>query len=56
MASIINELGEDSSILYEDMKRIGKQDLPKVTNLLKKLSRRLATKIFPALPDQQKGR
>ncbi|HHW28102.1 MAG TPA: VWA domain-containing protein [Syntrophomonadaceae bacterium] len=45
MASIINELGEDSSILYEDMRRIGKQDLPKVTILLKKLSRRLATKI-----------
>ena len=45
MASIINELGEDSSILYEDMRRIGKQDLPKVTIMLKKLSRRLATKI-----------
>lgn len=45
LASIIDELGEDSSILYEDMKRIGKKDLPKVTNLLKKLSRRLATKI-----------
>ena len=36
---------EDSSLLYEDMKRIGDRQLPKVTNILKKLSRKLATKI-----------
>jgi hypothetical protein len=36
---------EDSSLLYEDLKRIGDQQLPKVTNILKKLSRKLATKI-----------
>ncbi len=36
---------EDSRLLYEDMKRIGDQQLPKVTNILKKLSRKLATKI-----------
>lgn len=35
----------ESSLLYEDMKRIGDRDLPKVTNILKKLSRKLATKI-----------
>jgi uncharacterized protein with von Willebrand factor type A (vWA) domain len=35
----------DSSLLYEDMKRIGDRDLPKVTIVLKKLSRKLATKI-----------
>lgn len=45
IASILDEFGEDSSILYEDMKRIGERDLPKVTNLLKSLSRKLATKI-----------
>ena len=37
--------GDDSSLLYEDMKRIGDRQLPKVTNILKKLSRKLATKI-----------
>jgi uncharacterized protein with von Willebrand factor type A (vWA) domain len=38
--------GEDnSSLLYEDMKRIGEQQLPHITNILKKLSRKLATKI-----------
>jgi len=36
---------DDGSLLYEDMKRIGDQQLPKVTNILKKLSRKLATKI-----------
>ncbi|MGB4504068.1 MAG: VWA domain-containing protein [Syntrophaceticus sp.] len=45
IASIVDDLSEDSSILYEDMKRIGEQDLPKVTNLLKVLSRKLATMI-----------
>ncbi len=46
LASILHELGEDdSNLLYEDMKRIGERDLPKVTNILKKLSRKLATKI-----------
>ena len=45
IASIVDELQEDSSILYEDMKRIGEHDLPKVTNILKLLSRKLATMI-----------
>lgn len=45
IASIIEDLGEDSSLLYEDMKRIGERDLPKITNMLKSLSRRMATKI-----------
>ncbi len=36
---------EDIILLYQDMKRIGDRDLPKVTNILKKLSRKLATKI-----------
>ncbi|HHV34966.1 MAG TPA: VWA domain-containing protein [Syntrophomonadaceae bacterium] len=45
IASIVDELSEDSSILYEDMKRIGERDLPKVTNMLKRLSRKLATMI-----------
>jgi uncharacterized protein with von Willebrand factor type A (vWA) domain len=45
LASIVEELGEDSNLLYEDMKQIGKSDLPKVTNLLKSLSRKLASKI-----------
>lgn len=45
LASIVDELHEDSSILYEDMKRISQQDLPKVTNILKLLSRKLATMI-----------
>lgn len=45
IASIVEELGEDSSLLYEDMKQIGQRDLPKVTNLLKSLSRKLASKI-----------
>ena len=40
-----DSVGEDSSLLYEDMKRIGDRQLPKVTNILKKLSRKLATKI-----------
>lgn len=37
IASIVDELSEDSSILYEDMKRIGERDLPQVTNLVKML-------------------
>ncbi len=46
LATIIRGLGEeDGGLLYEDMKRIGDRDLPKVTNILKKLSRKLATKI-----------
>jgi len=46
LASVLHQLGqEDSNLLYEDMKRIGERDLPKVTNILKKLSRKLATKI-----------
>jgi len=45
IASIVDELGEDSSILYEDMKRIGEREIPKVTNLLKALSKKLATMI-----------
>jgi hypothetical protein len=46
LAAIGQDSGtEDSSLLYEDMKRIGDRQLPKVTNILKKLSRRLATKI-----------
>lgn len=45
LASIVGDLQEDSSILYEDMKRIGQHDLPKVTNILKHLSRKLATMI-----------
>lgn len=46
LISIFRKFGEeDSNLLYEDMKRIGERDLPKVTNILKKLSRKLATKI-----------
>lgn len=45
IASIIEDLKEDSSLLYEDMKRIGNEDLPKITNMLKSLSRKMATKI-----------
>ncbi|MGD0621317.1 MAG: VWA domain-containing protein [Thermacetogeniaceae bacterium] len=46
LAAISQDMGyEDSSLLYQDMKRIGDRDLPKVTNILKKLSRKLATKI-----------
>jgi hypothetical protein len=40
-----DSVSEDGSLLYEDMKRIGDRQLPKVTNILKKLSRKLATKI-----------
>lgn len=46
LASIIRELGEDdSNLLYEDMKKIRERDLPHVTNVLKLLSHKLATKI-----------
>ena len=46
LAAIGQDLGnDDGSLLYEDMKRIGDRDLPKVTIILKKLSRKLATKI-----------
>lgn len=46
LATVLQELDEDdSSLLYEDMKRIGERDLPQVTNMLKLLSRKLATKI-----------
>lgn len=46
LAAIGQDLGtDDGNLLYEDMKRIGDRDLPKVTNILKKLSRKLATKI-----------
>jgi hypothetical protein len=36
---------EDDSILHEDMKNIADRDLPKMAVLIKKLSRRLATRI-----------
>lgn len=46
VAAIIKELDEDdSNLLYEDMRKIGERDLPRVTNILKLLSRKLATKI-----------
>ena len=46
LAAISQDMGyEDIILLYQDMKRIGDRDLPKVTNILKKLSRKLATKI-----------
>ncbi|MGB9792456.1 MAG: vWA domain-containing protein [Thermacetogeniaceae bacterium] len=46
LASIISKAEEESSnILYEDMKKIRERDLPRFTNILKSLSRKLATKI-----------
>jgi uncharacterized protein with von Willebrand factor type A (vWA) domain len=46
LASILDDLdGEEKDILYEDMKKIASRDLIKVTNMLKKLSHKLATKI-----------
>ncbi len=46
LSSILQELSKDeSNLLYEDMKKIGKQDLPQITNILRALSRKLATKI-----------
>ncbi len=46
LAAAGQELGNnDGSLLYEDMKRIGDSDLPRVTSILKKLSRKMATKI-----------
>ncbi len=46
LAAVIREFGSGAEdILYEDMKRIAERDLPRVTNILKKLSRKLATRI-----------
>lgn len=46
LLSIIKKTDEDNSnILYEDMKKIREKDLPRFANILKSLSRKLATKI-----------
>lgn len=46
LVSIIRKTDEETSnILYEDMKKIRERDLPRFTNILKSLSRKLATKI-----------
>jgi len=45
LASITRRLRDDPSLLYKDMKNIKDEELVKAANLLKKLSRKLATKI-----------
>ncbi len=45
LAVITRQLRDNPSLLYKDMKNIGDEDLVKVAHLLRKLSRKLATKI-----------
>lgn len=46
LAAVLNNFSKDNSeLFYQDIKTIKEQDFPKVVNILKKLSRKLATRI-----------
>lgn len=53
---IVENIMDDQSFLYEDMRNIAEEDLPKVALLIQKLAKKLATRISRRYSQSQKRR